>query len=129
MTRPNSFVLNQAVIRKMYSSKDKIVIHPNFLKKCRKLLKNSKLIKYRFISDEWGFAPRSNKSLLMRKVWSSIFWPVKSDTQHQRLATAATFLRSCVAQVLSHGDEIRTRFDVIARVYCNEDWISVKANF
>ena len=40
----------------------------------------------------------------MREVWGSIPGPVKSTQCRQRLATAATFLRSCVAQALSRGD-------------------------
>ena len=40
----------------------------------------------------------------VRKVWGLIPGPVKSTQCRQRLATVATFLRSCVAQALSRGD-------------------------
>ena len=39
-------------------------------------------------------------TLSVREVWGSIPGPVKSE----RLATAATFLHSCVSQALSRGD-------------------------
>ena len=38
------------------------------------------------------------------EVWGSSPKPVKSAQCRQRLATAATFFRSCVAQALSSGD-------------------------
>ena len=44
------------------------------------------------------------RTLSVREVWGSIPGPVKSAQCRQRLATAATFLRSCVAQALSRGD-------------------------
>ena len=40
----------------------------------------------------------------VREVWDSIPGPVKSAQCRQRLVSAATFLRSCVAQELSRGD-------------------------
>ena len=43
-------------------------------------------------------------TLSMREVWGSIPEPVQLTQRRQRLATAATFLRSCVAQALSRGD-------------------------
>ena len=55
--------------------------------------------------------------LSMREIWGSIRRPVESAQCRQRLATAATVLRSCVAQALSRGDGHRhsshTRFGVI----------------
>ena len=44
------------------------------------------------------------RTLSVREVWGSIPRPVKSTQCRQRLATVATFLRSCVAQALSRGD-------------------------
>ena len=46
----------------------------------------------------------AKRTLLVREVWGSIPGPVKSAQCRQRLATVATFLRSCVAQALSRGD-------------------------
>ena len=46
----------------------------------------------------------SARYLSVREVWASIPRPVKSTQCRQRLATATTFLRSCVAQALSHGN-------------------------
>ena len=46
----------------------------------------------------------AKRTLSVREVWGSIPRPVKSAQSRQRLATAATFLRSCVAQALSRGD-------------------------
>ena len=43
-------------------------------------------------------------SLSMREVWGSISGPVTSAQCRQRLATAATFLLSCVALALNRGD-------------------------
>ena len=46
-------------------------------------------------------------SLSAREVWSSILgWSSRIQCR-QRLATAAVFLRSCVAQLLSRGDGFR----------------------
>ena len=64
----------------------------------------------------------AKRTLSVREVWGSIPGPVKSAQCRQRLATAATFLRSCVAQALSRGDGPRyslhpvTPFGVISRV-------------
>ena len=46
----------------------------------------------------------AKRTLSVREVWGSIPGPVKSTQCRQRLATVATFLRSCVAQALSRGD-------------------------
>ena len=46
----------------------------------------------------------AKRTLTVREVWGSIPGPVKSTQCRQRLATAATFLRSCVAQAPSRGD-------------------------
>ena len=46
----------------------------------------------------------AKRTLSVWKVWGSIPGPVKSAQCRQRLAIAATFLRSCVAQALSRGD-------------------------
>ena len=46
----------------------------------------------------------AKRTLSVREVWGSIPGPVKSTQCRQRLATVATFLRSCVAQTLSRGD-------------------------
>ena len=46
----------------------------------------------------------AKRTLSVREVWGSIPGPVKSAQCRQRLATVATFLRSCVAQALSRGD-------------------------
>ena len=46
----------------------------------------------------------AKRTLTVREVWGSITGPVKSTQCRQRLATVATFLRSCVAQALSRGD-------------------------
>ena len=60
----------------------------------------------------------------MRKVWGLNTGSVKSAQCHQRLATAATFFRSCVAQSLSRGDGPRHSIHALAnyREY-NEDLI------
>ena len=44
-------------------------------------------------------------TLSVWEVWDSIPGPVKSALCRQRLVTAAMFLRSCVAQALSRGNE------------------------
>ena len=44
------------------------------------------------------------RSLSAQKRLDLIHGPVKLDTKTIELATAATFLRSCVAQALSRGD-------------------------
>ena len=44
------------------------------------------------------------RTLSVREDWGSIPVPVKSAQCRQQLATAATFVRSCVAQALSRGD-------------------------
>ena len=54
----------------------------------------------------------------MREVWGSIPGPVKSAQCRQRLATAATLLRSCVAQTLSRGDG--PRHSLHASAYSSE---------
>ena len=66
----------------------------------------------------------------MREVWGSITGPVKSTQfdsragQIQRLATVATFLRSCVAQALSSGDVSRNSLHASAKYgEYNEDLI------
>ena len=46
----------------------------------------------------------AKRTLSVRKVWALIPGPVKSSQCRQRLATVATFVRSCVAQALSRGD-------------------------
>ena len=46
----------------------------------------------------------AKRTLSVREVWGSIPGPVKSTQCRQRLATVATFLRSCGAQALSRGD-------------------------
>ena len=45
---------------------------------------------------------------MVQEVWGSIPKPVNWSHCRQQLATAATFLRSCVAQALRHGDEAHT---------------------
>ena len=52
----------------------------------------------------------AKRTLLVREVWDSITGPVKLAQGRQRLATVATFLRSCVAQALSRGDGPATRY-------------------
>ena len=57
----------------------------------------------------WKLAPTvvssvAKRTLSVREAWGSIPGPVKSAQCRQRLATVATFLRSCVAQALSRGD-------------------------
>ena len=54
-----------------------------------------------FLTEDSSVAKRT---LSVREVWGSIPGPVKSAQCRQRLATAATFLRSCVVQALSRGD-------------------------
>ena len=49
----------------------------------------------------------AKRTLSEREVWGSTPRPVKSAQCRQRLATAAMFPRSCVAQALSRGDESR----------------------
>ena len=46
----------------------------------------------------------AKRMLSVREVLGSIPGPVKSTQGRQRLATVATFLRSCVIQALSRGD-------------------------
>ena len=46
----------------------------------------------------------AKRTLLVQEVRGSIPGPVKSTQCRQRLATVATFLRSCVAQALSRVD-------------------------
>ena len=53
-------------------------------------------------------------TLLVREVWGSIPRPIKSTQCRQRLATVATFLRSCVAQALSSGDEPHNSLHALA---------------
>ena len=47
----------------------------------------------------------AKRTLSVREVWGSIPGPVKSAQCRQRLATAAMFVRSCVAQALSRGGD------------------------
>ena len=68
----------------------------------------------------------AKRRLSVREVWGSILGPVKSAQCRQRLATVATFLRSCVAQALSRGDGPRNSLH--ASAYYGEynedfDWI------
>ena len=58
------------------------------------------------VINSWRPAVSSvaKRTLSVREVWGSIPGPVKSAQCRQRLATVATFLRSCVAQALSRGD-------------------------
>ena len=60
----------------------------------------------------------AKRMLSVREVWGSIPGPVKSTQCRQRLATVATFLRSCVAQALSRGDG--TRNSLHASAYYGE---------
>ena len=46
----------------------------------------------------------AKRTLSVREVWGSIPGLVKSTQCRRRLATVATFLRSCVAQALSRGN-------------------------
>ena len=46
----------------------------------------------------------AKRTLSVREVWGSIPGPAKSVQCRQRLATAVTFLRRCIAQALSRGD-------------------------
>ena len=46
-------------------------------------------------------------TLSVQEVWGSNPGSVKLAQCRQQLATAATFLRSCVAQALSRGDGLR----------------------
>ena len=62
------------------------------------LLYNVDLVLFFFVSSV------AKRTLSVREVWGSIPGPVKSAQCRQRLATVATFLRSCVAQALSRGD-------------------------
>ena len=57
--------------------------------------------------DEPAVNSVANRTLSVREVWGSIPGPVKSAQCCQRLATAATFLRSCAVQALSCGDRPR----------------------
>ena len=61
----------------------------------------------------------AKRTLSVRKVWGSTPGPVKSAQCRQRLATAATFLRSCVAQVLHRGDGPRHSLHASA---CNREY-------
>ena len=54
------------------------------------------------------------RTLSVREVLGSIPGSVKSVQCRQWLATAATFLRSCVAQALSRGDGPRNSFHASA---------------
>ena len=49
----------------------------------------------------------AKRTLSQQEVWDSTPRSVKSAQCRQRLATAAMFLRSCVAQALSRGDKPR----------------------
>ena len=46
----------------------------------------------------------AKRTLSVRDVWGSIPGLIKSSQCRQELSTVATFVRSCVAQALSHGD-------------------------
>ena len=66
----------------------------------------------------------AKRTLSVREVWGSIPGPVKSAQCRQRLATGATFLRSCVAQALSRGDGPRLSLHASAQYgEYNEDLI------
>ena len=78
--------------------------------------------------DAWGkfqaVSSVAKRSLSVRKVWGLIPGPVKLTQCRQRLATVATFLRSCVAQALSRGDGPRNSLHASARYdEYNEDLI------
>ena len=65
------------------------------------------------------FSSVAKRTLSVREVWGSILGPVKSAQSRQRLATVATFLRSCVspgAKPRRWAPQLVTRFDVIRRV-------------
>ena len=57
-------------------------------------------------------------SLSVREIWASIPGSVKPSQRHQRLATVATLVRSCVAQALRRGD--RPRHSLHASAYYGE---------
>ena len=59
---------------------------------------------YRWFKHQCLVSLVAKRTLSVREVWGSIPGPVKSAQCRQRLSTAATFLRSCVAQSLSRGD-------------------------
>ena len=73
-----------------------------------------------FLSLDFNQNTRSvvKQTLLVRKVWGSITGTVKSAQCRQRLATAQTFLQSCIAQALSHGDG--PRYSLHASAQCRE---------
>ena len=56
------------------------------------------------VKHEPAVSSVAKRTLSVREVWGSIPGPVKSTQCRQRLATVATFLRSCVAQALSRGN-------------------------
>ena len=68
------------------------------------LIKNQNLINVKYFAFTPAVSSIAKRTLLVREVRGSIPGPVKSTQCRQRLATVATFLRSCVAQVLSRGD-------------------------
>ena len=65
---------------------------------------NCFLLNARFLIDRPAVSSVAKRTLSVREVWGSIPGPVKSTQCRQRLATVATFLRSCVAQALSRGN-------------------------
>ena len=84
------------------------------------------------ISQKNSIMPRpavssvAKRTLSVREVWGSIPGPVKSAQCRQRLATVATFLRSCVAQALSRGDGPRNSLHASAYYgEYNEDLILI----
>ena len=56
------------------------------------------------VNTEQAVSSVAKRTLSVREVRGSIPGTVKSTQCRQRLATVATFLRSCVAQALSRGD-------------------------
>ena len=64
----------------------------------------SAIIYYQLLLSQPAVSSVAKRTLKVREVWGSIPGPVKSTQCRQRLATVATFLRSCVAQALSRGD-------------------------
>ena len=83
------------------------------------------MVKYRF----YGRLIFAKRTLSVREVWGSIPGPVKSAQCRQRLATVATFLRSCVAQALSRGDGPRNSLHASAYYgEYNEDLIFFDLN-
>ena len=59
---------------------------------------------YKISKTQPAVSSVAKRTLSVREVLGSIPGPVKSAQCRQRLATVATFLRSCVAQALSRED-------------------------